>query len=83
MMKRYSMSAFTYKESYEDKDGDYYKVVDVDEKIKDLKEIISQVHSWIVCSAISSPEDMIKSADWIEDITNLDVNMLYNKESIQ
>ena len=46
---------------------------------KKLKEIITQVHSWIVCSSIATPEDMMKNADWIEDITNLKTNMLYNK----
>ena len=52
-------------------------------EVEKLKEIITQVHSWIVCSSIATPEDMMKNADWIEDITNLKTNMLYNKEEIK
>ena len=57
------------------------KVIDgLQAEIEKLKEIITQVHSWIVCSAITTPEDMMENADWIEDITNLKINMLYNVE---
>ena len=49
-------------------------------KNSDLRVIIMQVHSWIVCSAITSPEDMMENADWIEDITDLSKKLLYNVE---
>lgn len=38
-------------------------------RIKDLEAIIAEVHSWIVCAAIAPPEDLIKNAERIAEIT--------------
>lgn len=40
--------------------------------IKDLESIISEVHAWAVCGAITTPEDMMSNLPRIVEITNLD-----------
>lgn len=37
-----------------------------------LEKIIQEVHSWIVCAAITTPEDMAQNFERIEQITNPD-----------
>lgn len=37
--------------------------------IDDLNEIIAEVHSWAVCSAIATPEDMMQNIGRIGKIT--------------
>jgi hypothetical protein len=39
------------------------------EEAQALREKLDEVHAWIVCSAIASPEDMMQSASRIEEIT--------------
>lgn len=34
-----------------------------------LRDKLNIVHSWIVCAAIASPEDMMQSAEAIEEVT--------------
>lgn len=38
-------------------------------RIAELEEKLNEVHSWIVCAAIASPDDMMQNAERIEEIT--------------
>lgn len=38
-------------------------------EVQVLREKLDEVHSWIVCSAIASADDMMQNADRIEEIT--------------
>ncbi len=42
------------------------------EEVDKLKEIINEVHSWIVCTPLATAEDMMQNAERIELITNLE-----------
>lgn len=42
---------------------------DSTDEILRLRSIIDCVHSWIVCSAITTDEDLMQSADYITRIT--------------
>jgi len=44
---------------------------DKNKEIAELRNIIQEVHSWIVCAVISTPEDMMKNAIRIEKITRM------------
>lgn len=39
-------------------------------EIERLHRVISEVHSWVVCAAITTPEDMAQNFTRIEQITN-------------
>lgn len=45
-------------------------MLDAAEYIEKLRRIISEVHSWVVCAAITTPEDMAQNFERIEEITN-------------
>lgn len=38
-------------------------------EIAELRKRLSEVHSWIVCAAIASPEDLMQNAQQIIDVT--------------
>lgn len=38
-------------------------------RIAELETKLNEVHSWIVCAAIASPDDMMQNAERIEQIT--------------
>lgn len=38
-------------------------------RIAELEAKLNEVHSWIVCAAIASPDDMMQNAERIEEIT--------------
>lgn len=42
------------------------------ELVSKQREIIEEVHSWIVCACIASAEDMMQSAERIAEITGPD-----------
>lgn len=39
------------------------------QEVESLREKLAEVHSWIVCACIATPEDMMQSAARIEEIT--------------
>lgn len=41
-----------------------------EKEITRLRAILYEVHSWIVCAAIATPQDMMQNAERIEQITN-------------
>lgn len=43
-----------------------------DPEMARLRSIISEVHGWIVCAAIATPEDMMQNAEHICNITSPD-----------
>lgn len=43
-----------------------------DDQIARLRAKLDEVHSWIVCAAIASPDDMMQNAERIEQITRKD-----------
>lgn len=57
-----------YGEPWRDLNGDGM-VLALTHEIEILRSIIDEVHSWIVCAAIASPEDMMQSAERIAKIT--------------
>lgn len=44
-------------------------VRDAERRIAELETKLNEVHSWIVCAAIASPDDMMQNAERIEEIT--------------
>lgn len=38
-------------------------------RVAELEAKLNEVHSWIVCAAIASPDDMMQNAERIEEIT--------------
>ena len=38
-------------------------------EIAELRKRLSEVHSWVVCAAIASPEDLMQNAQRIIDVT--------------
>lgn len=45
------------------------KIATLEVENKRLEGIVSEVHSWIVCAAITTPEDMAGNFDRIAEIT--------------
>jgi hypothetical protein len=41
-----------------------------EKEIARLKSIISEIHSWIVCACITTPEDMAENFDRVAQITD-------------
>jgi hypothetical protein len=41
-------------------------------RVREQREIIDEVHSWIVCACIANAEDMMQSAERIAEITSPD-----------
>lgn len=39
-------------------------------EVLNLKEVVAEVHSWIVCAAIAPPEDVMQNAPRIVEITS-------------
>lgn len=39
-------------------------------EIEALRKIVAEVHAWVVCAAITTPEDMAQNFARIEKITN-------------
>lgn len=48
------------------------QIVALRDLVSKQREIIEEVHSWIVCACIASPEDMMESAGRIAEITGPD-----------
>lgn len=45
-------------------------IIDLNKRCCLLEQIIAEVHSWIVCAAIASPEDMAQNFGRICEITD-------------
>lgn len=39
-------------------------------EVEELRKIVNEVHAWIVCAAITTPEDMAGNFERIEHITS-------------
>lgn len=57
-----------YEETWRTADGDKFINAVVDE-VKRLREVVNEVHAWVVCGAITSPEDMAANFSRIAAIT--------------
>lgn len=63
--------ALRYGQPWRDLTGDKFvgalciRIEEQETEIKELKARLDSIHSWIVCSAIATPEDMMQSAQTI------------------
>lgn len=57
-----------YEETWREADGDKFINAVVDE-VKRLRAVVEEVHAWIVCGAITTPQDMAGNFEHITKIT--------------
>ena len=43
-----------------------------DDTIRELEDRLGEIHSWAVCAAITTPEDMLQNIGRVEEVSNLD-----------
>jgi hypothetical protein len=49
--------------------AEYDKLLAYEKEEQRLRDIIAEVHSWAVCAAVASPEDMAQNFPRIAEIT--------------
>lgn len=64
----YSFKALRYDEPWRDLTGEGL-VLSMLMEVERTRKIINEIHSWIVCAAITTPEDMAQNFDRICEIT--------------
>ena len=63
------LKALRYGEEWRDLTGDGL-VLSMLQEVEELRQIVNEVHSWIVCACMATPEEMAGNFERIEQITS-------------